>query len=302
MNPDLLVSSACAIGESPLWDDDDQILYWTDIPRGNLWALDWRTMNTRRVHLASHLSAVALNDVSGDLVGVAGKRLLRIQSANSTAPECTVLARNVKRDGRFNDAAVDARGRLWVGTSEGVGGMKGSLYRFDVAGIPPARYPMEISMSNGIGWSPDGTVMYFVDTSTSRVDRFDFDLDGGVPSRRRPFIELPGRGGLPDGLCVDSGGDLWLALWGAGQVRRYAVDGALRAAIQLPVPNVTSCCFGGPDLNTLFVTTAANGNDSGPHRLAGSLFAISAIDATGQRSQRLRLHAEKDPVFQSARD
>jgi sugar lactone lactonase YvrE len=128
-----------------------------------------------------------------------------------------------------------------------------------------------ISVSNGIDWSPDGRTLFHVDTARRRIDVYDFDEAAGTVAGRRAVIPVAPQLGSPDGLAVDAEGGLWVALWGGGAVQRYSPDGSACARVELPVTNVTSCCFGDPDLSTLYVTTAARGAAHEP--LAGAVFA-----------------------------
>ncbi len=130
----------------------------------------------------------------------------------------------------------------------------------------------DVTVSNGTGWSPDGRLMYYVDTPTRRIDVFDVTGDGRV-AHRRPLAEVEDGAGFPDGLCVDAEGCVWVALWDGGAVRRYTPSGELDRVITLPVPRVTACAFGGPDLTDLYLTTARVGLTA-PHPLAGSLLVV----------------------------
>jgi sugar lactone lactonase YvrE len=152
----------------------------------------------------------------------------------------------------------------------------GALYRLD-PDLNLTRLIDETTISNGLGWSPDGGTMYYVDTPTRRIDAFDYDLASGAISNRRPFVEIDGEG-RGDGLCVDVEGAVWVALWPGWSVRRYLPDGTLDAIIPLPVAEVSSCVFGGPSLDTLYITSARSTlsdeeRAAQPH--AGSLFRAS---------------------------
>jgi sugar lactone lactonase YvrE len=129
----------------------------------------------------------------------------------------------------------------------------------------------DVAVSNGTGWSPDGRLMYYVDSPTRRVDVFDHE-DGRV-SGRRTFVAVEDGAGFPDGLTVDAEGCVWVALWDGGAVRRYTPGGELDRVITLPTPRVTACAFGGPDLTDLYVTTARVGLTD-PHPVAGSLLVV----------------------------
>jgi sugar lactone lactonase YvrE len=163
---------------------------------------------------------------------------------------------------RSNDGACDPRGRFLAGT---MGHHEepdlGSVWRLDPrrddGSLPePTTVIQRTTVSNGIDWSPDASTMYFVDSATQRVDAYDYDVRTGVPSDPRPFVTVPVEQGCPDGLTVDADGCVWVALWDGGQVRRYDPRGQLIGVVTVPVPRVTSCTFGGPDLGDLYVTTA----------------------------------------------
>ncbi len=177
----------------------------------------------------------------------------------------------------MNDGKSDPRGRFWAGTMDSDGRLdRGSLYRLEPSG--KAVVAIEgVSLSNGVGWNDDGTLMYYVDSPTRRVDVFDFDLDSGEPLNRRPFVVCDEGWGLPDGLAVDTDGCVWVAFWGGSAVRRFRPDGAVVGGVDLPASQVTSCAFGGTDRQTLFITTAG-GYLSDEQRAvephAGALFAV----------------------------
>ena len=150
-----------------------------------------------------------------------------------------------------------------------------------------------VTISNGIGWSPDGATCYYVDTTTSCVSAFDYDVATGAMTGRRVFAELALGEGRPDGLCVDEEGAVWVALWPGWSVRRYLADGTLEAVLPLPVSNVSSCGFGGPDLDRLFITTARAGRTAeelAQQPLAGGLF-VASVGAAAFRGRPLQAEA-----------
>ncbi|MFD0885886.1 SMP-30/gluconolactonase/LRE family protein, partial [Streptosporangium algeriense] len=162
---------------------------------------------------------------------------------------------------RMNDGACDRAGRFFAGTmSEDDTPGAGALYRLG-PGRRCERVVENVSISNGVAWSPDERLMYYVDTLTGRVDVFDYDPADGSMANRRVFAVIPR--GLPDGLTVDAAGHVWVALWGGGAVLRLRPDGSLDLTVEMPVTNVTSCAFGGPDLDVLYVTSARNGEAGG---------------------------------------
>ena len=150
-----------------------------------------------------------------------------------------------------------------------VGGVAAALYRLDPDGSVHAALE-GVTVSNGLDWSPDGSLAYYDDTATHRVDVFDYDPHAGLTARR-PFVQLPDDGN-PDGLTVDAEGGVWVALYGSGAVHRYTRDGVLDAVVEVPTALVTACAFGGPHLDELFVTTSREGLPPGDDPLAGSLF------------------------------
>ncbi len=160
---------------------------------------------------------------------------------------------------RMNDGAVDPCGRFFAGTM----GYKaetgaGTLYQLD-ATLTVRAILESVTVSNGIGWSPDGQVMYYIDSSRRALDAFDFSLESGTITNRRQVTAVAVERALPDGLSVDADGCIWIALWGGSAVHKYSPDGAHEASIEVPVTQVTSCCFGGPRLNDLYITTARVG-------------------------------------------
>jgi sugar lactone lactonase YvrE len=172
---------------------------------------------------------------------------------------------------RLNDAKADARGCIWAGTLPmGADGQQGSLYRLD----PKGRVTCEdrgYLIANGPAMSPDGRYLYHNDSRLGFVYRFELDDDGTLRNRC-VFLRFRPDEGIPDGMTVDSTGALWIALWGRARVSRYTADGHFDRSVQLPASQITNCAFGGPALDRMFVTSAAEGAES--EALAGALFEI----------------------------
>ena len=184
----------------------------------------------------------------------------------------------------MNDGACDPQGRFWAGTmayDESPGA--GALYRLELDGSCTTVLT-GLTIANGIGWSPDARTMYLNDSGTGRVETFSFDGASGAISDRRTLVESDRPGVVPDGLTVDAEGGIWVAWWGGGAVNRYAPDGTLVASIELPVERPTSCAFGGPEVATLFVTTARDGLDEAALMRqpdAGRVFSIEGLGLHG---------------------
>ncbi len=185
---------------------------------------------------------------------------------------------------RMNDGACDPQGRFWAGTmayDESPGA--GVLYRLELDGTCTT-IKDGLTISNGIGWSPDGTVMYLSDSGTATVDAFDFDPVTGDIRDPRTIVQIADAGVAPDGLTVDRAGDIWVAAWGGGEVRRYSPGGSLLATITMPVDRPTSCAFGGSEGATLFITTAREGLDETAMARqpdAGRVFRVEGLGVTG---------------------
>ena len=258
-------------GEGPVWDSSLGRLLWVDLLAGDL-LLTEPTGATERRHVSDVLACVVPRASGGGHV-VATERgfgLLDADGGLTTLPDVwedpTV---------RMNDGACDPQGRFFCGSmAYGAAPGRGALYRLD-----PDRsvHPVHsgVTISNGIGWSPDGSRAYYVDSGTQRIDVCSADL-----TERRPFVEIDESVGTPDGLTVDAEGGVWVALWGGSAVHRYTSDGTLDLVVTLPVRQVSSCAFGGEDLRTLYITTSAEGLDA-PEPGAGALF-VAQPGSTGQ--------------------
>ena len=247
------IDSHDQLGEGPFWDDRLETLLRVDIARGLVHGWSPETGPAWSRQLDGEVSAaIPRAHGRGWLVAV-GHRLVIDDGERSD-----VLA-GVEQDrpeNRFNDCACDPQGRLWAGTmSKTRAPGAAALYRL-TPGAEPEPVVGGTTISNGLGWSPAGDRMYFIDSSTQRIDVFDFDGGAGAISNRRTFAEIDPADGLPDGLTVDAEGGVWVCLFGGGALRRYDQRGTLDAVVALPVTNPTSPAFGGPLLRTLYVTSA----------------------------------------------
>jgi sugar lactone lactonase YvrE len=274
--PEVLLAARAETGESPVWDSTRGGLWWVDIPRGEVHLLDPSTGNDQRWVVGQPVGTVALTR-EGDVL-LAMREGLTVASGDLAQTPVQWTLPGEPDGNRPNDGRVDSRGRFWIGTMAlDEQPDAGSLYRADLGARPPEIVRMldRVTISNGIDWSPEDDLMYYADSPTRRVDVFDWNPDAGMVSQRRAFVTLSPDEGVPDGLCVDAEGFVWVALWGGSAVRRYRPDGTLDREVRLPVTQVTSCAFGGQDLDELFITTAAGGlseEQLAAQPMAGALF------------------------------
>jgi sugar lactone lactonase YvrE len=243
------------LGEGPYWRPEDEALLWVDVVRGHLHMTRVQLGETTTIELDT--VSAAFPAVGGGLVTAGGHRLMLRATRPGEGWAGRIIAEAPVRDGvRFNDASVDPAGRVWVGSMD----IKekeplGTLYRLDSGGtLTPV--VKGATVSNGIGWSPDGTRMYYNDSPLRRIDMFDYDQATGEAYQGRMFADLSGADGFPDGLTVDADGYVWVAMFAGGALRRFTPAGHQDAVIPLPVSQPTSCAFGGPGMADLFVTTA----------------------------------------------
>jgi sugar lactone lactonase YvrE len=241
------------LGEGPFWDDLRGELLRVDITRGLVHGWNPSTGATWRRECDGEVGAALPRADRDGLVLAVGRRIVLDEGEGRRV---LAYVEDDRPENRFNDCKCDPAGRLWAGTTSGERGPgEASLYRLAPGG-EIERVVSNTTISNGLGWSPAGDRMYFIDSPTRRVDVFDYDAGSGEISDRRAFAEIDPSDGLPDGMAVDSEGGVWVCLFGGGELRRYGEDGALEARVEVPVTNPTSAAFGGPDLRTLYVTSA----------------------------------------------
>jgi sugar lactone lactonase YvrE len=276
MQAEPLLDARCAVGESPVWDAAQGILWWVDIPAGRVHRLDLAGLE-QGLDVGQPVGAVALRARGGLVLAVADGFTALDPATARLDPIASVEAD--RDDTRMNDGKCDAGGRFWAGTlAHDFRSGAGTLYRLETSGKVTAQVT-GVTCSNGLDWSPDGRTMYYVDSVPGVIYAFDFDPDAGSISRRRVLVEATPGNGNPDGLTVDAEGYLWVAMWDGWAVRRYAPDGRLQDIVPIPVGQVTSCTFGGVGLDEVYVTTARQGlsaEEVARQPLAGGIFRISA--------------------------
>jgi sugar lactone lactonase YvrE len=261
--------------EGLVWDARQGRLLWVDIFAGLVLSHDFSSGPLQAWELGRAVGAVAPRREGGGLV-CAVKEGFGFLSAQGEFSLVTGQLRD-RPYLQMNDGAVDARGRFWAGTTclepETYSGA-GNLYCLDPVTLEAIEHLGGIDVSNGIGWSPDGRRCYYIDSARRRVDVYPFDADSAEPlGERETLVEVDG---VPDGLAVDSLGCIWVAMCGGWEVQRFTPSGSLDRVVRLPGSLVTTCCFGGPDLRTLFIAVSSHGLDDSSLRSekAGYIFAL----------------------------
>jgi sugar lactone lactonase YvrE len=267
---DLVLDARADLGEGPLWDARSGELLWVDVMAGFVHRFDPETGTDRSFDMKQPVSAIVTRAAGGHMLA------LRDGFARWDGDTTTLVApiEPQRREIRMNDGAVDSRGRFWAGSTH-VDHRRGegALYRLDAPGTAHVMLS-DVTISNGIAWSPDETTMYFVDTPTQAIDAFDFDVETGAISNRRRIVKIDSESGSPDGLIVDAEGCIWVALWDGWEVRRYDPDGTHVGTVAVPAARVTKPAFGGPDLTDMFITTASPEKPNPSQPYAGGLFHV----------------------------
>lgn len=272
----LVLDSKSALGEGPHWDHKQNRLYWVDIIGKNLHIYNPKKNDNHTIQLDQFIGA-AVPEQSGEFLLAMKNGVYRY---NTGTNQLTKLhdPEEDKINNRFNDGKCDSMGRFWVGTMD-LDGQKdcGSLYRLDVDG-KMTKVLSPVSISNGIAWSPDKKFMYFIDTPTRKVSTYHYEESTGNILYFGTGVEIPEAMGSPDGMTIDEEGMIWVAHWGGAMISRWNPhNGKLLKTIKIPAKNVTSCTFGGENLDELFVTTARTGlseEDLAAYPQSGGLFKV----------------------------
>jgi sugar lactone lactonase YvrE len=249
------IPAQCFLGESPYWSLERQSFFWVDIENGKLFEHHIESGNTK-TYTFPHRLAVVLEGKDGKLILGLDRKLA---SFDLETEELTWLL-EVESDlplNRFNDGKCDAKGRLWIGTlSTKFTQGSGALYKVG-KDLKPDIQLAQLTISNGMAWTADNRTFHFIDTPTRHIKAFHFELESGKIEFDRIAIEIPEELGFPDGMCIDQEGMLWVAHYGGSGVYRWnPTTGELIEKVELPVPHITSCAFGGENLDTLLITTA----------------------------------------------
>jgi sugar lactone lactonase YvrE len=245
--------SKSGLGEGTLWDERRKSFLWVDVLDGYI-----KEYLPKSKEVVSHKV--------GDFVSYVGKRksggyVMALGDRLATTDENFSITKEIdlhidRKVGQTNDGNIDSSGSLWIGVAEAVEGSKaGDLRRIDHQ-FKSSTHRKNVQIANGIDWSLDGTIMYYIDSALREISRYKFNPAKGEIIQELPAIDVSDVTGLPDGMCTDSLGNLWVAFWGCGQVRNYSPDGEVLNIVQAPTALTTCPSFGGDDLKTMFITSA----------------------------------------------
>lgn len=269
MNAELIFDAKTTLGEGPAWDERTQTLYWVDILEKKIYA------NTELfAELDDLIGCIALRKNGHFIVG---KHASIIDFEPATGQQTVLYSLNEPATNRINDGKCDLVGRLIFGTMDkDEKEASGSVYSFD--GTSTTCLFDGVRISNGLTWSPDHKTFYYIDTPTREVKAFDYDVKTGQVGNKRIAIHVPESLGWPDGMTSDMQGNLWIAMWGGGQVTKWNPNtGTVLEKIPVPALHTSSCIFGGKDRNELFITSARHGmsaEDIKKYPLSGGLFKV----------------------------
>ncbi|BCL35592.1 SMP-30/gluconolactonase/LRE family protein [Nostoc sp. MS1] len=261
------------LGEGPIWDSTHQWLYWVDIYNHHVNRFNPVAGETLHFDVGDVVGAIALAGTNRLIMAQRhGLTFLNLDNGE-VIPIIQIEAD--KPNNRFNDGKCDHQGRFWFG-SLSLGKPEANLYRYDPDG---SLHLMEtgLTISNGLGWSPDQQTFYLTDSPQQKIYAYNFDAVTGKISDRRIFVDLTGESFYPDGMAIDSQGNIWSAMWDGWCVICFNHEGKEISRIKLPVQRPTSCTFGGEDLRTLYITSASVGlseEEIEKSFYSGDLFAV----------------------------
>lgn len=278
-----LVSARDQLGETPIWCPRTQRIWWIDIERPKLQSFDERICEHQVFEFpqSTYLGSLALHRQGGFVLAL-DNTLHRFDPATRALQRIAEIE-PIDKGTRLNDGRCDSRGRLWIGTMDAaIEKPLGSFYRVEPDGTAHWLFD-DIIVTNSVCASPDGRTLYMSDTRRFKLFAFDVDVHSGALSNKRVFVDYADQCGRPDGACVDSQGFVWNAVFAGHRVVRYAPSGAVDRVIELPVTHPTCVCLGGPDLKTLYISTATKmipPEVLASEPMAGALLAVE-VDVPG---------------------
>lgn len=272
----ILCNHRCILGESVVWDEQKKMISWVDIEKGEIHEYLPDKEKQRTIPVRTAIGSIAVCSDGNYIAAI--RDGIAVIDRSSGRVELIACPEAGMPGNRFNDGKCDPAGRFWTGTmSLGGEAHKGNVYVLDEAFTAKKRIE-GVSVSNGMAWDIERAVFYYIDTPTFSVTAYDYDIKTSRIDNKRTAFRIPEEEGAPDGMTIDSEGMLWIAHWNGWQVARWNPDtGEKLSWIQLPVSRVTSCTFGGPDMERMFITTAQIGlskEELEDQPFAGCLFEV----------------------------
>ena len=269
------------LGEGPIWTPETNSVTWTDITQNTFHTANIDTGKTESFGVPSMIGAIA-HTKDGHYIVATQKGFARISFEGKYSPLHSFL----QDDMRMNDGKVDPAGRFWAGSMAlSFEKDRGSLYVLETDNSYQ-KVLDNITLSNGMGWSPDARYFYYIDSIPGVLKRFDYDLDNGKISNPKNLITFDASAGVPDGMSVSSDGKIVVALWDGGRIEIYEPTGAKVSEIKLGVSRPTCCTFAGPNQDMLIVSTASQGIDRAGEPLAGKILAVTGTGLSGLPTQQ----------------
>jgi len=271
---DVLYPSHCLLGESPLWHAGRGSCFWIDIKGHQLFEYHLDDGRCTQYQVEPYSSFIG--QCTDDQFIIASQKGIFHYALNNGKKQLIADLGRMKNNYRCNDGAIDSQGRLWIGTMDMAMVSKGCLYCVEGPQHKVTEKLAGLAISNGIAWSLDDKTMYHIDSLNKHVDVYDYAAASAEITKSRTPIKIPEDKGLPDGMTIDREGNLWIAFYGGYGLGKFnPATGELLDFIEVPCPNVTSCCFAGEELDLLIITTARDGMDSSAQRsypLSGHTF------------------------------
>ena len=283
MHAELILDARNATGESPVWSAAEQALYWVDIPAKRLHRWNAADGQTQSWVAPEMLACIARSNSGGWIAGMQnGLYHLHAEADGQLSSHLLSGVTHARSGMRFNDGRCDRQGRFWAGSmllDMGAAAPVGAMYRYSAGQAEPLCALLnDFIVPNGLAFSPDGRTLYLSDShpSVQAIWAFDYDIDSGTPHNRRLFVDMNAHPGRPDGAAIDAEGCYWICGNDAGQIHRFTPDGRLDRSLNVPVKKPAMCAFGGPNLDTLYVTSIRpDGVDLSDQPLAGGVFALT---------------------------
>lgn len=277
LKAELALDAKATLGEGPVWHERRKKLFWVDILEKKLHEFDAGSGRDRAFDTGQFIGSLAVQKRGGLILALQHGFAFFNSRTKKIQPICDPDASH--QHNRFNEGKCDPAGRFWAGTMDlDAKRGRGSLFWLD-AKLKVRRVLKNLSIPNGMAWSRDARTMYFIDSARQMIGAFDYDQASGTIQNRRVAVRIPKRAGVPDGMTMDNEGLLWVAMWGGCKVTRWnPQNGKLLQTISLPVSLVTSCAFGGTNMDILFITSARTSLSKAAllrEPLAGGIFYIN---------------------------